>query len=91
MFFDFGYMYPYNPLIHYNSDGKQLPIFHLCERLESRSLMQYLMDIENDSSLMIETFENTKRLALEAYSKKLIWLKKKQCRYRCDSMAKKLD
>lgn len=76
MFFDFGYMYPYNPLIHYNSDGKQLPIFHLCERLESRSLMQYLMDIENDSSLMIETFENTKRLALEAYSEKLIWLEK---------------
>lgn len=75
-FFDFGYMYPYNPLIHFNSDGRLLPIFHLCERLESRSLMQYLMDIENQPELMVETFENTKKLALETYTNKLYWLEK---------------
>jgi len=75
-FFDFGYMYPYNPLIHFNSDGKLLPVFHLCERLESRSLMQYLMDIENQHQLMLQIFENTKKLALETYIRKLDWLEK---------------
>lgn len=75
-FFDFGYMYPYSPLIHFNSDGKQLPIFHLCERLESRSLMQYLMDLEKQPELMLQTFENTKKLALETYITKLYWLEK---------------
>ncbi len=75
-FFDFGYMYPYNPLIHYNSDGKELPIFHLCERLESRSLMQYLMDLENQPQQMMQTYETTKKLALETYLAKLHWLEK---------------
>lgn len=73
-FFDFGYMYPYNPLIHFNSDGTSLPIFHLCERLESRALMQHLMDIEDQFGRMLQTFETTKRLALETYLQKLSWL-----------------
>jgi len=75
-FFDFGYMYPYNPLIHFNSDGKELPIFHLCERLESRALMQYLMDleIENNMPKMIDTYKLTKQTAITFYNNKLDWL-----------------
>lgn len=73
-FFDFGYMYPYNSLFHYNSDGKETPIFHLAERFESRSLMQYLMNIESNQELMFQTFEFDKKIALETYINKYDWL-----------------
>ena len=77
-FFDFGYMYPYNPLQHFNSDGKEIPIFHMAERLESRCLMQYLMDIENHQNInsALNAFKITKESALEIYIKKAYWLEK---------------
>lgn len=75
-FFDFGYMYPYNPLKDFNSDGKEIPIFHVCERLESRFLMQQLMNIENNQGfdLALSVYQSTKEAALKIYKKKLDWL-----------------
>ena len=75
-FFDFGYMYPYNPLTQYNSDGKVNPIFHVAERLESRFLMQHLINLETKTSLnnSLKIYKIAKETALEIYSEKLNWL-----------------
>ena len=74
--FDFGYMYPFNPLKEYNSDGKALPIFHSVERFETRSYMQYLMDIEDEIGLEIalNEFRIEKTEALKYYLRKREWL-----------------
>jgi hypothetical protein len=75
-FFDFGYMYPYNTLTQYNSDGKVNPIFHVAERLESRFLMQHLINLETKTSLnnSLKIYKIAKETALEIYSEKLNWL-----------------
>lgn len=74
-FFDFGYMYPYNPLVHYNSDGKCNPVFHLAERLETRSLIQYLIDLESvDTTKALNAFKTEKQEAINIYVEKLKWL-----------------
>lgn len=75
-FFDFGYMYPYNPLVHYNSDGMKNSVFHCAERLESRFLMQYLLELEDKKGLsaVLDIFRLDKEVALCYYEKKLSWL-----------------
>ncbi|HNY12604.1 MAG TPA: hypothetical protein PKK26_13525 [Candidatus Wallbacteria bacterium] len=75
--FDFGYMYPYDPLNEYNADGREIPLFHPAERFESRNFMQYLMDTEEDSGidLALSEYEMEKNIALKYYHKKFGWLK----------------
>jgi len=74
--FDFGYMYPYDPLTEYNPDGLQFPIFHPVERFESRSFMQYLMDVEHECGMdsALSEFRAEKEEALNYYRKKAAWL-----------------
>jgi hypothetical protein len=36
-FFDFGYMYPFDPCCEFNSNGLSDPLFHACERFETRN------------------------------------------------------
>ncbi len=42
--FDFGYMYPFQPLQSYNSNGLQDPLFHACERFETRFFFGRLLE-----------------------------------------------
>ena len=74
--YDFGYMYRFNPLIEFNSEGRTMPIFHGAERFETRSYFQYLMDIETDFSMtkVLRELRMEKELALKYYIKKLKWL-----------------
>ncbi|MGM0508986.1 MAG: hypothetical protein ACQERZ_07495 [Fusobacteriota bacterium] len=74
--YDFGYTYKFNPLKEYNSDGKELPIFHMAERFETRAFMQYLMNIEEKEGIkkVLDIYKMEKRLAIEIYNKKLNWL-----------------
>lgn len=74
--FDFGYMYPFNPLTDFNSDGKALPMLHSVERFETRSYMQYLMNIEDEVGLKatLDAFRIEKAEALKYYQRKKEWL-----------------
>ncbi len=74
--FDFGYMYPFNPLTEYNPDGRLQPIFHGVERFETRCYMQQLMAIEDEIGLdaALEAFRIEKTAALNYYFKKRAWL-----------------
>lgn len=75
--FDFGYMYPFSPLAEYNADGMELPLFHPVERFETRSFMQYLMDLEDEKgrAAALEEYRVEKELAVEYYHRILGWLK----------------
>ncbi len=75
--FDFGYMYPFSPLGEYNADGMELPLFHPVERFETRSFMQYLMDIEDEKgrAAALEEYRMEKELAVEYYHRTLSWLR----------------
>lgn len=72
--FDFGYMYPFDPLNEYNPEGL-LSIFHMVERFETRTLMPYLFDLEEtnrDQAMRI--FRENKAAAREIYQKKRDYL-----------------
>ncbi|WP_432455594.1 MULTISPECIES: phosphotransferase [unclassified Agarivorans] len=75
--FDFGYMYAYNPLEHYNSDGLASPAFHAAERLETRNVFGYLLRYQDVMSPadQLALFRELKETALDSYTQKLIWLK----------------
>ena len=77
--FDFGYAYTYNPLTEFNPDGRDLPQFHPVERLESRNLMQHLMDMDNflGTNQMLKLYRTEKSLAINFYEKFIGWLEKK--------------
>ncbi len=74
--FDFGYAYRFEPAHDLNPDGLNLPQFHPVERLESRSLMQFLMDMEhiNGRKQALDFFRGVKELASAYYEKRLAWL-----------------
>jgi hypothetical protein len=69
--FDFGYMYPFDPLRHFNSAGNGLsqPLFHLAERFETRNYFAYLLDIENEQNIdtALNAFQLEKEVAADAY------------------------
>jgi len=74
--FDFGYMYPFDPLQNFNSNGLDAPLFHFCERFETRFLFGWLLDQQTslDDSLVI--FKRVKQHALNTLITKKEWLKK---------------
>ncbi|WP_313482908.1 hypothetical protein [Stutzerimonas kunmingensis] len=68
--FDFGYLYPFDPLRHYNSDGLASPGFHPAERFETRQLFACLLRMEQESETWaLANFELEKRIALDAYQR----------------------
>lgn len=76
--FDFGYMYPFDIRNDYNSDGKEIPLFHIVERFETRNYMQYLMDLGENYGikLVLKEFREEKEEAISVYKKKLEYLDK---------------
>jgi hypothetical protein len=69
--FDFGYMYRFDPLRECNSagDGTSVPMFHLAERIESRNVFSWLLDVENSDGVAValEQFRLVKEVALATY------------------------
>jgi len=75
--FDFGYMYRFDPLEHYNSDGLASPAFHAVERLETRNVFGYLLRYQDvmTANDQLALYRELKEVGLDIYTQKLIWLK----------------
>lgn len=66
--FDFGYMYRFDPLRAFNSNGTAMPQFHAAERFETRQYFAHLLRLEQDGErLALDAFTLEKRIAVEAY------------------------
>jgi hypothetical protein len=65
--FDFGYMYRFDPLRHFNSggDGTTAPLCHLAERIESRHVFGTWLD--QDPAEVLVSFRLAKCVALATY------------------------
>ncbi|SQC42658.1 phosphotransferase [Klebsiella pneumoniae] len=73
--FDFGYMYPFDPLREFNSNGLADPLFHFVERFETRFFFSWLMTRIPDAEQQLAHYRDLKRLAVESYRRKLVWLR----------------
>ncbi|MEJ6077465.1 AarF/UbiB family protein [Vibrio sp. 1-Bac 57] len=75
--FDFGYMYQFNPLKHFNSNGQDTPLFHGIERFETRFFFDYLLKnpLQLSKEELFELYRLEKQCALQAYLLKLQNLK----------------
>jgi len=75
-FNDFGYSYRYNPLVEYNPDGRDNPVFHSAERFESRFFMNYLYKVERWIGLeaALKLYRWNMEAASVVYGEKLQWL-----------------
>jgi len=71
--FDFGYMYTFDPLVHFNSNGQATPLFHGIERFETRFLFDYLLKnpVNLLSGALFDLYRVEKQCALAAYQHKL--------------------
>jgi hypothetical protein len=71
--FDFGYLYPFDPLTQLNTagDGLDCPQFHLAERFETRNYFAFLLELEEarGGAAALEAFRREKRIAVECYTK----------------------
>ncbi|MCQ4311899.1 hypothetical protein NAV33_08360 [Pseudomonas stutzeri] len=68
--FDFGYMYRFDPLRQFNSNGTAAPGFHAAERFETRQYFAHLLPLEQQSDhLALAAFALEKRIALDAYQR----------------------
>jgi hypothetical protein len=71
--FDFGYMYRFDPVHHFNSagNGTDVPLFHPAERFETRNHCGYLLELEraSGSHAALEAFRLEKVIALDAYQR----------------------
>lgn len=73
--FDFGYMYTYDPLTEYNSEGKENPVFNSVERFETRAFMPYLLELEEkDREKVFQLYRTEKEEALRIFRIKKEWL-----------------
>lgn len=74
--FDFGYMYPFDPLVDFNSNGQSDPLFHACERFETRHFFGWLLRQRNvmSEAEQLALFRELKVVAIEVYQQKLAWL-----------------
>lgn len=72
--FDFGYMYPLNPLTELNSNGVHDPIFNFCERFETRFFSGWLLKNHCSYHQSLALFRLIKHAAIKALSNKLAWL-----------------
>lgn len=71
--FDFGYMYSFDPLSDFNSNGLATPLFHGVERFETRFLFDYLLKnpLGLTEDALFELYRDEKQCALAAYQYKL--------------------
>lgn len=71
--FDFGYMYQFDPKVHFNSNGQETPLFHGIERFETRFFFDFLLknSLNQTTEALFELYRLEKRCALEAYQMKL--------------------
>ena len=69
--FDFGYMYRFDPLRHFNSagTGTSVPQCHLAERIETRHVFGWLLQVEETDGLAaaLLAFRLEKSIALDTY------------------------
>jgi hypothetical protein len=69
--FDFGYMYRFDPLRHFNSagTGTSVPQCHLAERIETRHVFGWLLQVEENEGLAaaLHAFRLEKSIALDTY------------------------
>ncbi len=69
--FDFGYMYRFDPLQHFNSagTGSSVPQCHLAERIETRHVFGWLLELERNDGLeaALRAFRLEKTIALDTY------------------------
>ena len=73
--FDFGYMYSFDPLTQFNSNGLSDPLFHACERFETRNFFGWLLRQEGVNPLpALALYRELKVVALDLYRQKLDWL-----------------
>lgn len=71
--FDFGYMYPFDPLRHFNTagDGSSAPQFHLAERFETRCFFGHLLALQaqRGDAAALAVFRLEKEIALACYQR----------------------
>jgi len=69
--FDFGYMYRFDPLHSFNSNGLLTPQHHGAERFETRCYYAHLLHLERQrgQSAALAALELEKRIALECYQR----------------------
>jgi hypothetical protein len=72
--FDFGYMYRFNPLRDFNSNGTSDPLFQFCERFETRFLSGWLAGNDSNREQALAVFRIVKEAALETLLAKVDWL-----------------
>jgi hypothetical protein len=79
MLFDFGYMYRFDPLLHYNNNGLATPLFHGIERFETRNFFDYLLrnPQQLDERGLLAAYTEEKRYALKHYEVKLAQLQER--------------
>lgn len=73
--FDFGYMYRFDPLTEFNSNGLSDPLFHAAERFETRFISGWLLGFDIDQQLAL--YRVWKQAALSNYRQRLAWLVEK--------------
>lgn len=71
--FDFGYMYRYQPRLHYNANGCATPLFHGIERFETRNFFDHLLRNPKrlDEQGLLAVYREEKTCALTHYQDKL--------------------
>lgn len=69
--FDFGYMYPFDPLRDFNSNGRADPLFHACERFETRNFFGWLLARGLPHTEELRLFHELKEVAASVYQGKL--------------------
>ncbi len=74
MLFDFGYMYPFDPLHEYNSDGLSMPVFHAAERFETRFYFGWLLENHMSAQQQLGNYAMWKQAALTNYQQRRTWL-----------------
>ena len=68
--FDFGYMYRFDPLRQFNSNGTSTPQFHAAERFETRQYFAHLLKLEQRSDgEALRALRLEKQIALLAYQR----------------------
>lgn len=78
--FDFGYMFRFEPLQHFNSNGLSDPLFDACERFETRFLSGWLLEKGYSKRESLQIFKTVKQQALIMLERKRDWLVANQAR-----------
>lgn len=72
--FDFGYMYRFDPLREFNSNGMHDPIFDTCERFETRFFSGWLLEQNYSRKEAMQLFKNVKQQGVKMLEYKWDWL-----------------